>query len=108
MDFILRIAIWSLLILSSITTSIVLINCTQIVKRARHQTFVAKRRPNIVLHQLICGIVVNLIGLPMTIYIHFDFNQEIVPDKESDTFLILDVINDWLYTPWAFGERFKF
>eukprot|EP01084_Bolivina_argentea_P157103 273778_1 len=95
-----------LLLVSSCSCGFILIYYWSKFNQWKNDMVFRKRRGNIVKIYTFCSIVILLVGQPLTILLHF--NWKLITKSESAPYMVLEVLNDLLYSPfYYFGTGFS-
>eukprot|EP01084_Bolivina_argentea_P060670 110836_1 len=93
----------SLLILSCIYGSCIIYYAYKFYN-IRNEIIYMNRRGNLVIAGTVMCMIVQLIGFPLVIFLHWNFPGH--PNTDSIQFLILDVVNDFIYGPFYYFGAF--
>ena len=88
------------LIFLSLLSALCLAYFGSVFYRYRNNVVVSKRRGNIVIIQIICAVVILSLGIPLSIFLHFDWH--LAPPRNSEIHLIFDIANDFFYGPFYY------
>ena len=95
-----NVVLGSTLISLSLLSALCLAYFGAVFYRYRNNMVVVKRRGSIVIIQIICAVIILSLGIPLSIFLHFDWHLD--PPRNHTIHLVLDILNDLFYGPFYY------